>query len=179
MEESFIKSAKVSNVKISLKLKNFKFDNKEINTEKYLNFFVIKNKFSYVVFKKGKNNLTHVNITKIRKISHVKKSVRHFLKLSKSSKKQIYSKQIDNITVTGKLKIPVEIIKFISRNNENSKIQKIKFNTQKFPGLFVKLKTGENLTLFGSGSFIILGLKSSEQINSVLNLLNECIKNVM
>ena len=67
MEKSYkINSVKLSNIKVSIKIKIDSISCKSRFMQNYSNFFVLQKKFTYIVFKKGKDNITHINITKIK-----------------------------------------------------------------------------------------------------------------
>jgi transcription initiation factor TFIID TATA-box-binding protein len=78
----------------------------------------------------------------------------------------VISQTIDNIIATTNLNRKLNLVDISSRK----KFTNIKYNNEKFPGLFVKFNIGTAI-IFHSGKIVIVGSKSIENIECVLNLI--------
>ena len=165
----------ISNIKISLIIKNINLDLTQFKLKKFSNFCVLQDKFSYIIFKKSKTKLTHINITKIRCFCEIDESIKHFFDLFKIPFDYFHSMSIDNITITGKVNRKINLLDFIQKNSDLS----ISHNPEKFPGLFVKFKGKGTLILFSSGSYVIIGAKSKQFITNIQNTLKSKLENVL
>lgn len=155
---------RICNVKIS-------FKTQKQNVKKLLSLkvitkrtscFVFKLKhFTYVVYNGG-----HVNITGIKNLKRVHKSVKTLFKTKITSHSCCYS--IDNITATGKLKNKL-YGKFskILQQHENNPYYLIKYSPEAFPGAALKFYhyDGGTIVIFPSGKFIVVGCRTTETID--------------
>lgn len=165
----------ISNIKTSLIIKDINLDLTQFTLKKFQNVCVLQNKFTYIIFKKSKTKLTHINITKIRSFCEIDVSINYFFELFKIPFSYFHSMSIDNITVTGKVDRKVNLLDFIQKNSDLS----ISHNPEKFPGLFIKFIGKGTLILFSSGSYVIIGAKSKEFITSIHNTLETKLNNVL
>ena len=168
MFRSIIKKLSISNIKHSIQLQNFGIDSFYYPVKVYQNFFVLHNKFTYIIFKKSRaNNVVHINITKVKNFKEIKNSIKHLQTILQISRAFIVKSFIDNITITGKLATEISLTKYIAVNSHFT----IKYSPEKFPGLFVKIKTLGSIILFSSGSFIILGAKSKKKLLKLIDIV--------
>lgn len=157
----------ITNVKISIKIKSVSLDivlqsvrAKNINHTKFDNFIVIREKFTYIIFKKGKANFNHVNVTKLSKISHVEEAVSNLINIFDC---EIINHKIDNIIATFNLGKSLKLREII-----NGKVfESAKYNNERFPGLFVKFPEG-TVILFHSGKTVLVGCKSEAGIQCLV-----------
>ena len=158
----------VHNIKISLKIKSPYIlycnevitNSKKILQKNFGNFRIVYSDFTYIFFNTS-NNILHCNVTNIKSYNQIhtcKKVLKNIF-----PKLNILSTKVDNICGT----------KFIGGNiclddlfkclvKSNSSQFKINYNSQKFPGLFIKFD-GRTLTgtliVFKSGKINTVGLK--------------------
>jgi TATA-box binding protein (TBP) (component of TFIID and TFIIIB) len=156
-------SYKIANVKISLKTSPISLDivsnnllEKGYYCKRYQNFLVIKTKFTFILFKTNSKGENHVNITKIPQLSYIKEAIKVIKKLTLCTVK---SKTIDNIIATTSANHNLNLKKIVS----DKKFSKIKYNNEKFPGLFLKFEKATAI-LFHSGKIVIVGSKSEKNI---------------
>lgn len=156
---------KIANVKVSIKTSAIVLDNvittcseKNLYCKNYKNFIVVKDLYTYIIFKQNKSNENHINITKIPNIDLVSNAIARIQDLTKS---EILSHKIDNI-IASTLSPKTLNLKVISTLFSN-----VKYNNEKFPGLFIKFKLGTAI-LFHSGKIVIVGSKKEEDIQCLI-----------
>jgi len=170
---------KLANVKISVKTTPLVLNivseiakSKNIVSKQFPNFVVLKATYTYIIFKTNKQGENHINITKIPTTSHIESAVdfiKHLLNC------RIKSVSIDNIIATSNIlceKKP-NLIQVIESNS----FENIKYNNEKFPGIFIKFNSG-TVILFSSGALVILGCKTEASIECLIQkiLANICNK---
>jgi TATA-box binding protein (TBP) (component of TFIID and TFIIIB) len=160
-------SYKIANVKVSVKTLSLSLDIvyqcaslKGLTCKNYTNFLVIKKKFTYIIFKTNKNNENHINITKIPNVSFVQEAIDLIKNLTNCF---ITSTHIDNIIATTNSNRELNLEQIV----KEKKFDQIKYNNEKFPGLFVKFVIGTAI-LFHSGKIVIVGCKSEESIKCLI-----------
>jgi len=160
----------IANVKVSLKTSPLFLDTvykslikQVIVCKQYNNFLVVKSKFTYIIFKTNKNCENHINITKIPSVNNILEAVELIQALTEC---QVTSQKIDNIIATTKHKAKLCLKDII----EQKKFKTIKYNNEKFPGLFIKFKEGTAI-LFHSGKIVIVGCKSIETLECLLAII--------
>jgi TATA-box binding protein (TBP) (component of TFIID and TFIIIB) len=167
----------VTNIKVSIKLESQSLDSVEnkiknsvLSYKKYNNFIVIKDFFVYTIFRSGKNNFNHVNITKIKHFSKVEEAIEKLKNLDFNINKK--SLKIDNITGSIDLEKEVQIENIIKRVSSNASFSnlKISYNNEKFPGLFLKLKSVGTIIIFHSGKVVFVGCKTVENLECLASL---------
>ncbi len=161
---------KVANVKVSIKTTPLFLDTvyknlleKEFNCIQHNNFLVLKSEFTYIIFKTNKKGENHINITKIPLVEKIPEAIKLIQNLTNCF---VISQTIDNIIATTNLNRKLNLVDISSRK----KFTNIKYNNEKFPGLFVKFNIGTAI-IFHSGKIVIVGSKSIENIECVLNLI--------
>ena len=158
----------VHNIKQSLKLKTphiLYFNeiiskNKKIKQNFFGNFRVVYSHFTYIFFNTS-NNILHCNVTKIKTYKQIyscKKVLNNIF-----PKLDILSTKVDNICGTKTTGDNICLDSLFKRLVESNSSQfKINYNSQKFPGLFIKFQ-GSTLTgtliVFKSGKINTVGLK--------------------
>jgi TATA-box binding protein (TBP) (component of TFIID and TFIIIB) len=156
-------SVKVNAVILNNALGNLKSNN--IITKEFCNFITFKsNSFTYILFKTGKAKDTHINITQIKDFSLINVAINCLINLIKCT---VISYSVDNIIATSDLLKPVCLTEIIKRK----KFQKVKYNNEVFPGLFIKFNKG-TIIVFHSGKIVIVGCKSVKDIECLMNFLH-------
>lgn len=157
-------SYEITNYKVSLKTSLLFLDivtkvlnSQSISVKRYNNFISFHHRFTFIVFKHSVSLENHINITKIKTQEAIQEALLLFCDLIKCS---VSSFKIDNIIATTKLNKTLDLKKF---SNINADTFKIKYNSEKFPGLFCKFTLG-TLIFFHSGKIVIVGCKSIEDI---------------
>ena len=160
---------RVTNIKLSAKLDK-KFYLKELrrilSKEKIEatiknNLLVIRHTYVYVLFSSG-----HVNITGVRSMMLVQDSIKT-LESILHLKNNIISITIDNISAAADVKKPVNLYQLAQKNIQNVTIR---FNLEKFPGLFFTTKHGTAI-VFSSGKIIVIGVKQVVQAEECIEKL--------
>lgn len=156
----------VTNFKISFKCPLLFLDNvstithqQNLDTKVFNNFIVFKKKFNFIIFK-AKRTLNHINVTKLSTREDILESVQVF--------EQLFSCQISNLTIDN----IIAVSKFpeflnLSKISQHTFEGKIKYNSEKFPGLFIKFKEG-TVILFHSGKVVVVGCKTESNIECLL-----------
>lgn len=163
----------VHNIKISLKLKipNILYINEilqeshEIKYKNFGNFSIIYSDFTYTFFNTD-NNIVHCNIAKIKKYDEIyssKKKLKTLFPLV-----SILSTKVDNICGVRNIGSKINLENLFTSLVECSSIEfRINYNSQKFPGLFIKFlghsPTG-TLIVFKSGKINCVGLKETDNL---------------
>ena len=160
----------IANVKVSLKTSPLVLDTvyknlitQSIVCKQYNNFLVVKSKFTYIIFKTNKKFENHINITKIPSVSNIFEAI---LLIKLLTNCEVAHQQIDNIIATTKHQSKLCLKDIIEKKTFKS----IKYNNEKFPGLFLKFKEGTAI-LFHSGKIVIVGCKSIETLECLLSTI--------
>ena len=177
----------VHNIKISLKLKSPShsylneviFKNKEIKQKNFGNFRTVYCNFTYIFFKTS-TNILHCNVTKIRNYGQIFSSKRELKRIF--TKFTILSTKVDNICGTKKTKRKICLDILFKRLVETKSNQfRVNYNSQKFPGLFIKFY-GNTLTgtllVFKSGKINSVGIKRPDQFLELDKWIKLKIENV-
>ena len=159
---------KVANVKVSVKIPAIALDivyniakEKNIPTNSQNNFIVLKAKYTFIIFKKGRNSTeNHINITKIPNISLISKAIKEIEDILNCKH---YNLRVDNIIASSNLHKTLDLVEIV----RIKKFEKIKYNNQKFPGLFVTFEKGTTI-IFHSGKIVIVGCKKISDIKCIL-----------
>ena len=151
--------------------------NKEVERRYYSNFIVIKSKYVYTVFKKkGKDPLYHVNITKIPSEKDVQLSMDHLCKII-SNRFSILNYKIENITCSYDIGFNVPLIRIFDKLKAASFTAKVRFNPERFPGMFVN--TGDNtVLLFSSGKMVVIGASKIENVKKSIQSILLFLKSI-
>lgn len=151
---------KITNVKISVKTSSFSLNNENLNNivniKKYDNFSVFKIKYTYVAFKTNKHGENHINITNIPAIDLIQDAINILCDIIPIC---VQSYKIDNIIATYSMPKTINLHLLC----EQKVFKNIKYNNEKFPGLFIKEKCG-TIIVFHSGKIVYVGCKTQEDI---------------
>ena len=169
----------INNVKISCKIQLLQDDSISFNTDNFVikyypNFCVIKSKFTYIIFtkKKEKNNTFHVNITKIPNLQYVTEAIENLTNIIKE-KHTITNESIENLTCFYHAPLKINLKQVYNNYTcfDNTNIVALRYNPEKFPGMFINLKNCTVL-LFSNGKLVVIGAsKETEAKNGVLHVL--------
>lgn len=161
----------IKNIKISIKIDNLHFVDTSIKKVVYYNnFFVLKDKYSFIVFKpRKKSSISHVNITKIECFSKIPQAIK-MLKMFFTGQILYHTFLIDNITATYYLNNNISLSKLYSKYNKK---YQMKYNNDIFPGLQFKSKVKGTAIIFHNGKVNIVGCISRYQIEQIISTLKE------
>ena len=170
-----------SNVKISCKVHLINSDEISFNTDntikRYNNFVVVKKKNSFIIFTKTtQNRHFHVNITKIPSTEHISKALDK-LKLIISSEFVVEIFKVENMTCLYQSKAEIKLLSFYNylKSNEDFGIINKRYDPEKFPGVFLKVKKCSAL-VFSSGKIVIIGASSEEDAKQGIKIVFKLLK---
>jgi hypothetical protein len=169
----------ISNVKISFTIekpmlwkehinKNCVLNNLNLPVKKN-NILVFKNKYTFCVFEK-KNNLLHFNVTGVKHYDEIEKFNIFFKTIFPDS--VISNLKIDNLTATFNIKQKINLLKLYHSS------EKVKYNPERFPGLFLK-DCGKTCIIFKNGKIVILGCKNKKEVCETWQKILKKILNVI
>lgn|SRR5574343_23050 len=161
----------VRNIKLSVKINKCPLDivikrleEKKISFKNFGNFVSFTKKFSFVVFKPSSNGLTHINVTKVPSFGvPIEKCLKRLRKLLRE---KIVSYKVDNIIATSDLHKKISLHKVSQMKTIN-----ILYNSERFPGLFLKFGEGTTI-LYHSGKVVIVGCKTVKRIKKIKKWLS-------
>ena len=167
-------SYKVNNIKISCRilgenitnrLKDFSQNSNLVST-KLGNFFVLRQKFVFIIFYSG-----HVNCTKIKSMTQIPEVMQKLNELFPDL--QVNYTQTDNISASGVLlNSKINLFELSQHFKDNS--QAHHFNPQLFPGLYTKYNSA-TFIIFKTGKFVCVGTKSISELEQVCEKFEENI----
>jgi len=155
----------ISNIKVSFTIKKSEnwYDNiknickkNNVFLTKSGNIIIFKFIFSFCFFEK-KNNCLHINATGIKCESDIQYFKNFFRK--NILNEELLNFKIDNITSSFSLN------KNINLNDLYNSLENVKYNPERFPGLFLK-NDSFTAVIFKNGKINILGCKSSKDVYS-------------
>lgn len=166
----------VNNIKVSFKLENLLIDNlisllntKNIDYKISSKYLIIRSTFTYSISKTKNSLISHVNISKIRNFTSIDEAVYHFCNVICNDIKP-KNISIDNITATFKYEKIIDLKTILKK-----KSHPLKYNKEKFPGLFLKLDKC-TLLIFHTGKVNSVGCKSEielkDSFSDLIKILN-------
>lgn len=165
---------KITNIKVSIKCQSICLDtvqnilnDKKIKHKNYGNFVVVKTLYTYIIFKKGKEQNNHINITNIKTFETINSAIADLQQILDTVRFEQETLKIDNITASIDIEKPVNLITTSKLLEKHSKIS---YNTEKFPGLFAKYSIG-TLIIFHTGKCIVIGAKTKKDIECLVSNL--------
>ena len=170
----------IKNIKFSLKIRNISLNSvlDELRISKIFfeikgNYIIIKDNYVYILFKSKNFVLNHVNITKIPSIIEINYSVSNLKhKILRNLPIKIIQEQIDNLTATCNIGKEIDQLRLLLKNKGN---YSIKFNKEKFPGLFIKAPLG-TFIVFHTGKVNVVGCKSPFDLFQLFHSLNNILE---
>ena len=169
----------VNNIKVSYKISNLHVSDlltelkiKKLDYSETSKYIIIRTNFTYIICKTKNNLINHVNVSKIPHF-HVINDAILFFKDSICENLKLISKNIfiDNITATFKHNENINLKNILNIN----KHLPIKYNKEKFPGLFLKLSKC-TLLIFHTGKVNSVGCKSAQDLIESFNDLTKILK---
>lgn len=158
---------KVANVKVSIKVSAIPLDivckiakERNISLKVHNNFIVLKANFTFIIFKAKNLVENHINITKIPNVKSIPIAI---LEIENILMCEHFNLCVDNIIASSSVNKAVSLINIVKSRN----FEKIKYNNQKFPGLFITFKKGTAI-IFHSGKIVIVGCKRICDIECIL-----------
>jgi TATA-box binding protein (TBP) (component of TFIID and TFIIIB) len=157
---------KITNIKISLKTSFICLNTviekiQNIKHKRYNNFVVLRDIYTYVIFKSGNGENNHINITKIKTFDDISHAVNHLLNILPITE---IKRQIDNITVSLNLCKKINLKELPCFEDCIS----VSYNSEKFPGVFIKFTCG-TIILFHTGKCIFVGIKKEKDIECLIS----------
>ena len=146
----------IHNVKISIKLKQGRFN--FLNSYKQRNFVVIRDTYTYVIFKPNKEGVHHINITKVPSLEQVDSSVRQLKSMIIEG--ELGQPCVDNLTATLNLQQTLKLSHLYTSMRRDFNLW---FNAFVFPALFWRQACG-TLYIFASGKVNLVGFKTPDQL---------------
>lgn len=155
----------------------------KIDYSTYNNYIVFRSSnFTYTIFKKKSlkncdktsDSKQHANIT-VRNSSKIEEAIILLKKILQYDKDVNIPFKIDNLTATAALGKSVNVNDFLQSTRNIS--DKISFNPEKFPAIFIRHKNG-TILLFRSGILNILGCKSTEELNETFSWIRSICANI-
>ena len=155
----------VTNIKVSLKIKIVltlkriyeTLRKNKLIVKEYSNFLVIKKKYTYTLFASG-----HVNITGISRTSLVQPACDYICNLFSTIEKCPHT--VDNISAITVVPHKINLRQLIKIDSPNFTTS---FNTEIFPGLFMRTSTA-TVIVFRSGKLVIVGAKTVQCVRDTL-----------
>ena len=137
---------------------------------------IVYHDFTYILFNTV-NDILHCNVTKIKKYNGIYLSKVQLKKLFPQL--SILSTKVDNICGTKNMRHNIKLESlFYNLVNHTPKEFKVNYNSQKFPGLFIKfqgnLLTG-TLIVFKSGKINSVGMKRPNNFLELDKWINKWI----
>jgi len=170
----------IKNIKLSLKTSEITlntvidhFTTSNITFERKSNYIIIRKQFIYVLFKPKNNIITHINVTKIPNIDNITIAIEHLLtEILNSLNVKILHQKIDNLTAIYDQKKSIDQLAIIKKSHP---LYFIRFNKEKFPGLFLKDRLG-TFIIFHTGKVNLVGCQDPDHLNvlfqKLLTILN-------
>lgn len=169
----------IKNMKISIKLEKISLNSVvkylECNTIDFKirgNYLVIYHKYVYIFFKLKDLIIRHINVTKIPDEKSINDSILVLkTEILKGMCLNILEYKIDNLTATYDVKTELDLLTVLNKTRSSFNV---KYNKEKFPGLFIKTYQG-TFIVFHTGKVNLVGCKSSEH----LPILFKCLENII
>jgi hypothetical protein len=169
----------ISNVKISFNIEKPALWREKINKNcevnntippvKKNNILIFKNKYTFCVFEK-KNNSLHFNVTGIKHYDEIENFNIFFKTIFPNS--IILNLKIDNLTATFNINRKIDLLKLYHLS------EKVKYNPERFPGLFLK-DCGKTCLIFRNGKIVILGCKTKKEVCEIWQKILKKIVNAI
>lgn len=169
----------IKNVKISLKLESISLNTviehlqtNEIGFEIKNNYIVIHHKYTFIIFKRKNQQIQHVNVTKIPNLAEIDKVVDTFVnEIFHNLSVTINKINVDNITAVYSFGQNIYLQDIIQKKKDHFKI---KYNNEKFPGMFLKFDVG-TMIIFHTGKVIAVGCKTLNHLKYLFDELNKIL----
>ena len=169
----------VKNIKISIKITKIplnsvirQFEEEHLPYKIKNNYIILRKDFVYILFKPKNSEISHINITGIPNVESISNSIEILTKsILKSLVITTLDYKIDNLTAVYDYKKKIDQFKILNNSINN---YLVRFNKEKFPGLFIKVKLG-TFIIFHTGKVNLVGCQNIshlqvlfEQLESIL-----------
>ena len=140
----------VRNIKISVKVDltpldtvTKKLQDFKLHYNTYPSYISFQDTYNYIFFQASKNQTNHVNVTRLKSEDDIPSALTN---LERLIGKSILSYVVDNITATYTIDHCLNLDEIIPR------FKSVKYNAERFPGMFVKCSEGGNAIIFHSAA---------------------------
>ena len=149
--------------------------NKEVDVRHCRNFTVVRRKHVYIIFKKqGDDKSYHVNITKIPSAAQIQSSIDDLDGIIINSF-AVTTWKVENLTCSLDAGFNIPLMHIFEPLQRKSFVKRLRFNPERFPGMFVTFESNTFL-LFSSGKMVIIGADNEEGIRHNFRLLMPFLK---
>lgn len=139
------------------------------------NILIVKKDFNLCIFEKTSNKTekdqirhfkeVHINLSGVKSFTHQEEILIFVLRSFFEKDAFILHSKVDNITAAFSYPRPINLTYIKSTNPE------CKYNKERFPGLFMKFRTGTSI-VFHSGKINIVGAKSEQEVLQTWRMTN-------
>lgn len=159
------------NIKLSVKIETIPLNIvtdilalKDIPYKIYPNFISFTKIYSFTIFKPNiTEHNNHLNITKLKIFEHIHEAIEIIEDLLNRG----YIKyKVDNIIATTDLHRKLNLAEILSKSHKFN----IKYNNERFPGLFMKFHCGTAI-VFHTGKIVIVGCKEEKHVEWIHSYL--------
>jgi TATA-box binding protein (TBP) (component of TFIID and TFIIIB) len=172
-----VKKDCIDRIRNALKLSVTKWKKKK----EFHNFLVVKDKYTYIIFPKSKEDYCYINITGIKSFEDIENVIPELCDAFHLNQNQVVGEVvIDNVSANGdfgrKLNLP-QIQEVINRESEkDGNTFSASFDRNYFPGAFCKTLTIGTILIFPSGKYVIVGSKCIAEVQQVYQMMHAIIQ---
>ena len=129
---------------------------------------MVKKTYVYIIFKSRRNSKSyHVNITKIPRTEEIQPSIEELNSVI-TNDFVVTSYKVENLTYSLDVGYALPLMDIFELIKRESIVRKIRFNPERFPGMFVTLESS-TILVFSSGKMVIIGVNTAEKMRRGLN----------
>ena len=131
---------------------------------------MVKKTYVYTIFKSRRNPKSyHVNITKIPRKEEIRSSIEELNSVI-TNDFVVTSYKVENLTYSLDVGYALPLMDIFERIKRKSVdiVRKIRFNPERFPGMFVTFESS-TILVFSSGKMVIIGANTTEKMRHGLN----------
>ncbi len=149
--------------------------NKDVSQKVFSNFTVVRKQYVYTIFKtRGNNKSYHVNITKVPSRADIKISLSLLTDII-SNRFSVQTWEINNLTCSFRAGFEIPLPDVFDKLRKESYVKKVRFNPERFPGMFVTFEANTVL-IFSTGKMVIIGAKSEDAVKHSLDFIIDFLK---
>ena len=142
----------------------------------YSNFTVVRKEYVYTIFKTRENDKTyHVNITKVRSRADLLNSIGLLRDIISNRFSFGKTWKINNLTCSFCAGFEIPLPDVFDKLRKESCVKKIRFNPERFPGMFVTFEANTVL-VFSTGKMVIIGAKTESAAEHSVGLIMDFLK---
>jgi len=132
-------------------------------------------KYTYIIFKKNLKtveDISHINITNIHTLDYLCDAINTLKTFDNNTVLKTYT--VDNITVSKNFHRSIDLLNFFQKIPSDISVT---YNAETFPGVFLKFPNKQGTAiLFHTGKCVLLGCKSVQNIENILERLEHILK---